>query len=102
MNKKSESIGHYKKDGDRIIIYDRQWNRKGYLENSGNDWERGSIFDSNNRKPGYIEKKGNQISIYDKQWDRKGYAIVDEQDQRYFNREWERIDPDELPRQLKK
>ncbi|OGW16921.1 MAG: hypothetical protein A3G93_16065 [Nitrospinae bacterium RIFCSPLOWO2_12_FULL_45_22] len=27
LNKRQENIGHYRKDGDRIIIYDRQWNK---------------------------------------------------------------------------
>jgi membrane protein implicated in regulation of membrane protease activity len=96
LNKRSESIGHYKKDGDRIVISDKHWNKKGHIKISGKDWERGGIFDSKNRRLGHFEKKGNHVDIYDKRWNRKGYGIVDDGGQRYFNKKWERVDPGEL------
>jgi len=49
---------------ERTEIYDKDWQRKGYIE-KGKSWD--TIYDRNFQRKGYI-KNGN---VYDKDWNRK-------------------------------
>ncbi len=54
--------GERKPRNQTLNLYDRDWNRKGYVRD-------GQIYDRNWNRRGYI-KDG---TVYDKDWNRKGH-----------------------------